>query len=140
MNRFLQILFLTATLIISGCSTVNTTNSQKPESEAYVFDDASDMNEEIVEETVPEPESAEIKSANKFIVQVGAFTTKARAEKFKRNHQTETRFEMNISYSQKVGLFVVQLPAFETRREAEEVRNSLWKKKNFKDAFILIKQ
>lgn len=136
----LQLLFLFLILIfLSACSTVNTTNNNTPaENEVYVFDDASDLQEEIeeVKEEKTVVESGEIV----YIVQVGAFTTKARAERFTRENTSDVNHEMSISYSQKVGLFVVQLPEFNSKSEAETVRNQLWKNKTFSDAFIIIKK
>lgn len=126
-------------IALTSCSTVNTTNSKTaPENEVYVFDDASDLNEEIVEE--PKPEEVINATENVYIVQVGAFTTKGRAEKYKRENSLNLSYEMSISYSAKVGLFVVQLPPFESRTEAEKVRNNLWKNKTFSDAFILVRE
>jgi cell division protein FtsN len=73
----------------------------------------------------------------KYFVQVGAFTTKARAERFVKLSEDKITFPMNITYNEKVKLFVVRLPFFRTRDEAEKVRNALWKTNEFKDAFIV---
>lgn len=144
MNRIILLSALVLLLFLSACSTVNTTNSTKaPDNEVYVFDDASDLEEELEEET-PVEEPVVVKSAPEvktiFIVQVGAFSTKGRAERFKQENSSKLSYELKISYSSKVGLFVVQLPEFETRTEAESVRNKLWKDKVFSDAFILARE
>lgn len=73
----------------------------------------------------------------KYFVQVGAFTTKARAERFVKLSEDKITFPMNVTYNEKVKLFVVRLPFFRTRDEAEKVRDALWKMKEFKDAFIV---
>jgi cell division protein FtsN len=73
----------------------------------------------------------------KYFVQVGAFTTKARAERFAKLSEDKITFPLNITYNEKVKLFVVRLPFFRTRDEAEKVRDALWKTKEFKDAFIV---
>lgn len=134
-RSILFLVFITA-VVLSACSTVNTTNHKLPESEVYVFDDVSDMEEEIVDEPVVEEKPVIIKKTF-YIVQVGAFSTKGRAERFKRENVSKLSYELQISYSSEVGLFVVQLPPFNTKTEAERIRNTLWKEKVFRDAFIL---
>ncbi|MFC2135117.1 SPOR domain-containing protein [Bacteroidota bacterium] len=143
-------------IVLTGCATSQqTTNTNKDgEQEIYVFDDAGisdttniteavvdsvdtiefvdsvDTAALIIEDTVPE-------LPVQFIVQVGAFTTIERAQKFVDENQSKINWQMSISYSEKVRLHVVQLPPFSTRSEAEFVRNQLWQSEYFKDAFIV---
>ncbi len=81
-------------------------------------------------------QNKKIQSAEYFI-QLGAFTTKILAEKFVKNNQPKTSFLMKISFNKKVNLYVVRLPVFQNYNEAKKVRDKFWKKKLFKDAFIV---
>jgi len=137
---FVSLIFIFLQSCASSTETSQTTETELPEEEVYVFDDVSDIETEpaetpvfVEEEVIP---AAPIPT-DVFIVQVGAFSTKERAERFKLAHQNETEWEMYISYSTKVGLYVIQLAPFETRSEAEIVRNKLWRTKTFTDSFII---
>lgn len=129
-------------LIFSACSSSEETtkeNQDEAQPEVYVFDDVtSDEDTTQAKEETPiviEPES----NVTQYFVQVGAFTTKERAEQFQKENSSKTTYPMNISYSDDVKLFVVQLPPFATKTEAEKVRNELWLIQTFKDAFIVTK-
>lgn len=143
-------------LLLTACATSQqTTNTDNEEDqEIYVFDDvgisdttnmteSTDESDETVEYVEPVDSTALVfedtttQPAAQFIVQVGAFTTNERAEKFVAANQGRISWQMSISFSQKVSLFVVQLPPFSTRSEAEFVRNQLWQSEYFKDAFIV---
>ncbi|MEW6701117.1 MAG: SPOR domain-containing protein, partial [Bacteroidota bacterium] len=73
----------------------------------------------------------------KFFVQVGAFTSKERAQSFVKENQAKIDYEMSISFRDQVQLYVVLLSPFATREDAESVRNSLRQIASFKDAFII---
>ena len=81
----------------------------------------------------PEPVKTNVQS---FIIQVGAFTSKERAEAFVKENQNKITQKMEISFSNQVQLYVVQLPFLSSREEAEKLRYDLWKIPSFKDAFI----
>ncbi len=99
--------------------------------ETYTFDVVED-------EPLPsEPVVAVTTEPVKYIVQLGAFTSEDRAKRFIEESKSLLQDELELSFSEKVGLFVVQLPAFDTREQAEIVRNGLWKIEKFKDAFIV---
>lgn len=144
--KTLQIILTAFTflILISACSSSTETTQQSTstpqEDEVYVFDDVSDLQPEITEEPVTveeKPEPALSEPVEVFIVQVGAFSSRDRAEKFKLAHQKDIEWEMIISYSTRVGLYVIQLSPYKTRAEAESVRNKLWRTKSFGDAFII---
>lgn len=150
-------------LFISACSSSQeaTGNEENSKEEIYVFDDAgtelpqttdSVDTDESVEDTVNfirEAEAADTtvlvdsntasleQTAEQYIVQVGAFSTKDKADTFVKENQKEITFPMEVKYSSKVNLFVVWLPKFNSRDEAENVRNTLWNNVKFKDAFII---
>lgn len=125
----------------SSQETTESEESTESQPEVYVFDDITDGEEDttqVTEDTlpiVPEKEISEIQ----YFVQVGAFTTRERAEQFYKNNSSKISYQMNISYSDEVNLYVVRLQAFSNRSEAEKVRNELWQTATFKDAFIVTK-
>lgn len=148
-----NLLVLTAfSLILSACATSQQTSDQQPkEKEIYVFDDANvkstkDTAKAVVQKTVNESiaepaakandEQTFLKGSN-YIVQLGAFSTKDKAEKFVAENKNMLNYEVRIYFSDAVKLFVVQLPPFAAKEEAEKVRNKLWETAVFKDAFIV---
>ena len=137
-----------------GCSSSEETTKQaeKKEPDVYIFDDiqkdAVNINDttkaiQSVQEIKSEPVKVEpVKpeqpiGGKKFIIQLGAFTTKERAETFINENKSKTELVMNIIYREQIKLFAVQLPPFATREEAEKTRNDLWQILSFKDAFII---
>ena len=136
----LSFTFILFTACSSSEETTTETTQAETQPEVYVFDDVTEPADSVneVKETIP-PEPVVESPAAKYIVQVGAFTTKERAEQFYNENSSKISYPMNISYSDEVKLFVVQLPAFSTREEAEKVRNELWQTSTFKDAFIVTK-
>jgi len=121
-------------IIITACSATEQTISTKEEveeEEIYVFDDiekdAVELENRILEET----------KTLVYIVQVGAFSTKEKAEQFVKENQSKLTQKMSIIFKNDVNLYAVQLPELETREEAERLRNNLWQIPVFSDAFII---
>ena len=143
----IKILFLSfSVLILYACSSSENTvqQEQKKEPEVYVFDDVSKIDSAKTEipqqsKTIQEVKQPEAIKSNvqSFILQVGAFTSKERAETFVKENQSKISQKMEISFSNQVQLYVVQLPSLSMREEAEKLRNELWKIPSFKDAFII---
>lgn len=147
----IRILYLSLLIIFASCSgsQESTETDTANEQEIYIFDDVSeeqDSNNVNLEDLPPLAESEPVKidtvetlvsKPDDYIVQVGAYTTEERAQRFVMLNQSKIEWKMQITYSTRVELWVVQLPSFPTRSEAEEVRNALWLKPSFKDAFIV---
>ncbi len=154
MKKFLTISI--ALFFVYSCATTNDVqkkNAGNAEKKVYVFDDVS-VNADSANRSnlktdsiatsliTLKPDTANLNKVMlrenvRYFVQVGAFTTKARAERFVKLNENKITFPMEISFNPKVKLFVVRLPFFRTRQEAEKVRNALWKTKEFGDAFIV---
>jgi cell division protein FtsN len=142
MKRKIFSLVLLVFLIASCTSTQQSIENPVPE--VYVFDNVeridSSLNnkiparDSIVTVTIPIQEKI---TSQKFIVQVGAFSTKERAERFVSENKLKVEYEMNISHNSTTNLYVVQFPPFENRENAENVRNKIWKISSFSDAFII---
>ncbi len=144
-SNYLLIILIT---FFSACASSEETTKQiqQKEPEVYIFDDVEKVDTSAVE--LPMPKKVELsvnkptaeeeqRSVKKFIVQVGAFTSKERAQSFIKENQNKIDFVMSIFFSDQVQLYVVQLPPFAAREEAEKARNTLWQIPNFKDAFII---
>lgn len=151
MKRNLLVL-IAFSFILSACAASQQTSDQKPkEKEIYVFDDANvkstkdttkAVEQNVVQESVPNPaakgnEELSLLKGMNYIVQLGAFSTKEKAEKFVAENRSMLTYEMKISFSDAVKLFVVQIPPVSTKEEAERIRNKLWETSVFKDAFIV---
>ena len=124
--------------MLIGCSSSNeqTKDENTIPKEEYVFD-ASGVDSTSNEAPAPSnsPVSEPIK---KYIVQIGALTTKASAEDFALKAKKILSKEVIVSYSEELKLYVVQLPPLSTYAEARTVRDRLWKSKDYKDAFIVV--
>jgi cell division protein FtsN len=154
--RFMMIVSMIALYACASSEETTTQQQQSPkkEPEVYVFDDVSKV--DTLKAEKPKEESKEIKaepkveqkveqkvetpvpvSTKKFIVQVGAFTTKERAQIFIKENQNKIEQLMTITQRERDKLFIVQLPAFNTKEDAELIRNKIWQIPAFKDAFII---
>lgn len=154
MKRINSLFFLLA-LIFFACSSAEQTTqqSQKKEPDVYVFDDVSknDSTKNEPAKAIPQqpvqdktekkeitpPAAQQQQAGKKFIVQLGAFSTKERAETFVKENQNKTELVMNISFNSQKQFFVVQLSPFSSREEAEKARSILWQLPAFKGAFII---
>ena len=138
-----------------ACTSAEQTTEQteKRPPEVYVFDDVKKAEEPKIAETPkveepkaevkPEPPKAEptiteaAPAGKKFTIQIGAFTTKERAETFVREHQSKTSLPLNITLNGTTNLFVVQVPLYKTKEEADLIRDNLRKFAPFNDAFTV---
>lgn len=151
-----QYLFILILLIITGCSSTSETQKENVnnEPEFYLFDDVEKIDSveaalpamsQGIEDTVKQNKDVmkqqemydADKKTDKFIIQLGAFSSKERAESFIRENQDKISYLMTIVRKQQNNLYIVQIPPFSNRADAESVRNTLWKIIAFKDAFIV---
>ena len=126
-------------LLISGCSASQETTEKEKEEEAevFVFDEVPENVTQVpeVKTTTPDPQPPY------FIVQIGAFTSKDKADSFAVESRQITNNEVEVKFSGAVNLYVVQVkPYFKTRAEAESVRNKLWNTEGYQDAWIITVQ
>ena len=100
------------------------------EDEIYIFDE------------VPQEDSYTFeKPVNKvkliYMIQIGAFSTRERAELFAEKSHRDLNRGIDISYNNDVNLFVVRLEEmFNSKVEAERVRANLWQMEEYNDAWI----
>ncbi len=140
MRKIFLLLISFSFLMITGCASSNEQKKDEGEiqKEEYVFDATavdSTVNPAAAKADTSTPPNESVK---KFIVQIGAFTTKDRADERAEFAKKKLSREIIISYSEEFKLYVVQLTPFATKAEAESVKKELWKTKDFKDAFIVV--
>lgn len=130
-----KIMFLTIAfsflLIFFSCTPAEETTKKE---EVYIFDEIPE------EKTITPPPTGEYPTLAEtyFVVQIGAFTTKDRAENFAEKSRKKLLNEISITYSESVKLYVVQIvPFYRSRQEAEIVRNNLRQMTDFNDAWIV---
>ena len=103
----------------------------KGDEEGYIFDDLPDEAPRVEEDLSMGEESY-------FKIQIGAFTTRQRAEVFAEESKKKLGREVEFYYSSNVNLFVVQLKEkFFSKQEAEITREQLREKEDFKDAWVI---
>jgi cell division protein FtsN len=150
-NNILYYIFLAIiTLSFSACSSVQQTsgrdeqkdNSGVKKDSLYVFDQAAapakDTTQSSTPKVKPEVQNTGVTS---YIIQIGAFTTKDRADEFANLSRKKIQDEISVSFKSDVNLYVVQIAEhFTSHDEAEKERNILWKIPEFKDAWIVTEQ
>lgn len=129
-----NLIFLLAvlTIILYACtSSQQSTNEQE---KIYIFDEQKES------EQIEVKKDGEFPNINEtyFVVQIGAFTTKERAERFAEMSRNKISNDVIITYNENNNLFLVQIsPFFRSRQEAEIIRDELRKIPDFSDAWIV---
>lgn len=139
MRKLFLLLVSFSVVFYIGCSSSEEQTKNESENEIqkeeYVFDNA--VGDTIIPAEV-KIETPVAESVKKYIVQLGAFTTKARADERAAFAKKKLVKEIVVSFSEEFKLYVVQLKPFATEAEARTARNELWNSKDFKDAFIVV--
>lgn len=100
----------------------------------YVFDEQKNDDKIEVKKDGEFPDI----SGTYYVVQIGAFTTKDRAEKFAEISKTKISRDIIITYSEDNNLYLVQLsPFYKSRQEAELIRDELKIIPEFSDVWIV---
>ena len=130
----LFLLFTSLMFSLTSCSSsIEQTRQEEgnEDEEIYVFDDSPEDQPEVENESFEKEDSF-------FLIQIGAFTTRRRAQLFADESKNKLGREVTVSYSSDVNLFVVQVDKkFVTKKDAELVRNQIREKEEFKDAWIV---
>lgn len=133
MKRLFFILFLILPLFLNSCKSVQDTQIENQSQDSvYVFD-------EVISDTIQQAVDPAVSiqgTKNIFVIQIGAFKSKENADEFLRFSARTLDRKINIVFDDASQLHILELDGFQTRGEAEKVRNELWKKKEFSDAFI----
>jgi cell division protein FtsN len=144
----IPLMFLIA--CVSAEQTAEQTEQKSPD--VYVFDEVKKVDEVKPEVAKVEEQKPEVKvdstvvkppvieqpvMVQKFTVQLGAFTTKERAETFVKDNQAKTSLQLLINYNEKTKLFAIQIPSYKTKEEADLIRDNLRKFPVFGDSFTI---
>ena len=112
-------------------STKETGKENEKEDEIYIFDEGPPEDSYTFEKPVSNVTFL-------YKIQIGAFSTRERAELFSEKSRRELNRGIGISYNDDVNLFVVQLDEkFNSEIEAERVRANLWQMEDYNDAWII---
>ena len=123
-------------LLLPSCASKEVTKDNTPPKDTvYVFDQVST---DTIKKQLPPPVEYSTIQTPYYLVQIGAFSTRDKAESFSGIAKTKLNYEMTIKYNDVIKLFVVQLsPPFVSRPEAEKVRNDIKQYKEYNDAWIV---
>ena len=135
MNKKLLLILLFPLLHFISCSSsVEQTRKEDTtgNEDVYVFD-------KVPEDTSTVPQKENNNTLQKYyLIQIGAFTTKDRAENFAEESRNALSKEILVNYNGDVNLFVVQLKNhFKTKEEAEKIKSDLWSNEKYKDAWVV---
>ncbi len=124
--------FILLVLFFAGCTSSEESTKKETTDSTYVFDEIPES--DIITFDTPETKDADVL----YVIQIGAFSTKDKAEEFANESKAKIGKNVKVSFSQKVNLYVVHLdPPYKSKVEAESVRNSLWQLNGFQDAWIV---
>lgn len=122
-------------LLLPSCASKEVTKDNTPKKDTvYVFDQVAP---DTVKKQAPSVENPTTQTPY-YLVQIGAFSTREKAESFSGVAKTKLNYDMTIKYNDVIKLFVVQLnPPFTSRPEAEKVRNDIKQYQEYNDAWIV---
>ena len=126
-----------STFILSCSSSEETVKKEEKsvEEDIYVFDKVPSDTVIDVDETV---NYTPLLTKTYYKVQIGAFTTKEKAESFASESRTKLQDDLDVKYSKEANLFVVQLSSnFILKDEAEKIKNRLRQMEEYKDAWVI---
>ena len=123
-------------LLLPSCASKEVTKDNTPKKDSvYVFDQVSP---DTVKKQLPPPlENPNIQTPY-YLVQIGAFSTRDKAESFSGIAKKKLNYDMSIKYNDMIKLFVVQLtPPYNSRSEAEKVRDEIKQFQEYHDVWIV---
>ena len=124
-------------MLLPSCTSKEVTKDNTPKKDTvYVFDQVSP--DTVKQQEAPKAvEISELKTPHYF-VQIGAFSTREKAESFSGTAKKKLNHEITIKYNDQIKLFVVQIaPPYYSRPEAEKVRDDIKQVQEYNDAWIV---
>ncbi len=137
LTKYIMLLVILFSVYLAGCSAPQeiSDNTETENDNTYVFDEIP------VDSTIkvePKEVVRETNKASHYVVQIGAFTTRQKAELFLKKSKEIISDDILVDYSHEVNLFVVQLSEkFINKNDAVKKRNSLKIREEFKDAWVV---
>jgi cell division septation protein DedD len=132
-KKIIPIIIIPFLVIIYACSASDTSEEKKIEQtdDKYIFDEVPDSD-------VLKFESPEESTSKSYVIQIGAFSTKERAERFAEKSKIFFNIDFTVSFNSEVKLFVVRtVNAFNSRPTAEQILNEFWQYDDYDDAWIV---
>jgi|WetSurMetagenome_2_1015567.scaffolds.fasta_scaffold997933_1 cell division septation protein DedD len=137
MKKLFGLIFsFTVILMLPSCASKEVTkDNTSPKDSVYVFDQVVT---DTVKQKIPPPvESSTIRTPY-YLIQLGAFSTRDKAESFSELAKTKMNYDLTIKLNDAKGLYVVQLsPPFTSRSEAEKVRDQIKQIYEYRDVWIV---
>ena len=129
------IISLAVLLLLPSCSSKEVTKDNTPKKDTvYVFDQVSP---DTVKRSIP-PVVTSTVSTPSYLIQIGAFSSREKAETFTDIARKKLNHDFTINYSDNIKLFVVQVaPPYSSRSEAEKVRDEIKQIQDYRDAWIV---
>jgi cell division protein FtsN len=139
MKKLFGLIFsITIILMLSSCASKEVTkeNNNTPSKDSvYVFDQVAP---DTVKQKVFSPVENSTIQTPYYLIQLGAFSTREKAESFSEVAKTKMNYDMTIKLNDAKGLYVVQLsPPFTSRLEAEKVRDQIKQIYEYRDVWIV---
>jgi len=125
-------ILLIFSIFFTSCSLSEEVAKEKEKSdEIYIFDEVPPEDSYTFETLVSNVNFL-------YIIQIGAFSTRERAELFAEKSRRDLNRRIEISYNDDINLFVVRLEEMFTNKiDAERVRANLWQMEEYNDAWII---
>jgi len=140
MKKLIGLIFsLVVILVLSSCSNKDVTKEETPKKDStYVFDQVPVDSVKKLMTPADGLSTGVVVPATKYTVQMGAFTTKEKADAFTAVAKKKLNLDMTIKFSSEVNLFVVQVnPPYSTKSEAEKEKDNIKQVQEYKDAWVV---
>jgi cell division protein FtsN len=122
-------------LLFPSCASKEVTKDNTPKKDSvYVFDQVTpDTVKQIEPPVVSQPTTS-----TGYVIQIGAFSTRDKAESFSDIAKKKLNYDITIKYNDMIKLFLVQLnPTYNSHAEAEKVRDEVRQNQDYHDAWIV---
>jgi cell division protein FtsN len=122
-------------LLLPSCSSKEVTKDNTPKKDTvYVFDQVTP---DSVKQSIPPVVTSSI-STPSYVIQIGAFSSREKAESFSEIARKKLNHDFAINYNEYIKLYVVQVtPPYSSRAEAEKVRDEIKQIQDYRDAWIV---
>jgi cell division septation protein DedD len=132
--KIVSILCITVFILFSCSSsekTQDTKQNEKSIDSVYIFDEVPP--EDLFEFESPAPKTAEV-----YVIQIGAFSSFEKAKDFADKSWTKLDKKIKVEFKENKNLYIVLIyPPFQDKESAIEYRNEIQKGGEFSDAWIV---
>jgi cell division protein FtsN len=124
-------------LLLPSCTPKEATKDNTPKKDTvYVFDRVAP--DTVVKQVYTPPVETPTYGTPHYFVQIGAFSTRDKAESFSATAKQKLNHEFVIKFNEDKKLYTVQVsPPYTSRPEAEKVRDDIKQVPEYSDAWIV---